>query len=265
MHSHIPLVVHHDVQGLAQPRIRPRLRHPVLRGRLGIQGPRPHPHTETLWLCWLVRPFSPPCPPLTPPQPRRRLCPQPPGQHPAVSGPAQHLCRSVVPVLLPAPSQPLPVLYTIGILVSLAGTGFLIGVSQTISPLLLSLISTTVCKPTETGNSVSPVLPPLTSQKMFKPVRIIATVAFLASIALVFVGAFVIGSEVCPPSPFSLLSRSRAAGPLHRQVPPYTAAANSPLSSVRRHRVPCIHLVLSVVHPLCPLCRFEGRRAQLDA
>ncbi|KAG9318258.1 SFT2-domain-containing protein [Chiua virens] len=50
------------------------------------------------------------------------------------------------------------VLYTIGILVSLAGTGFLIG--------------------------------------MFKPVRVLATVVFLASIGLVFVGAFVIRNEV---------------------------------------------------------------------
>jgi len=31
---------------------------------------------------------------------------------------------------------------------------------------------------------------------MFKPVRIVATLVFLASIALVFVGAFVIGNEV---------------------------------------------------------------------
>ncbi|KAL4074641.1 Got1/Sft2-like family-domain-containing protein [Scleroderma yunnanense] len=50
------------------------------------------------------------------------------------------------------------VLYTIGILVSLAGTGFLIG--------------------------------------MFKPVRLLATVLFLGSIGLVFVGAFVLGNEV---------------------------------------------------------------------
>lgn len=31
---------------------------------------------------------------------------------------------------------------------------------------------------------------------MFKPVRVVATIIFLASIGLVFVGAFVIGSEV---------------------------------------------------------------------
>ena len=33
---------------------------------------------------------------------------------------------------------------------------------------------------------------------MFKPVRIVATVIFLGSIGLVFVGAFVIKSDVCP-------------------------------------------------------------------
>jgi len=57
------------------------------------------------------------------------------------------------------------VLYTIGILVSLAGTGFLLGFASQL-------------------------------KLMFKPVRIVATLVFLASIALVFVGAFVIGNEV---------------------------------------------------------------------
>jgi len=57
------------------------------------------------------------------------------------------------------------VLYTVGILVSLTGTGFLIGFGSQL-------------------------------KQMFKPVRIIATIVFLASIALVFVGAFVIGNEV---------------------------------------------------------------------
>ena len=31
---------------------------------------------------------------------------------------------------------------------------------------------------------------------MFKPVRVVATIVFLGSIVLVFVGAFVIGSDV---------------------------------------------------------------------
>jgi len=57
------------------------------------------------------------------------------------------------------------VLYTIGILVSLAGTGFLIGFFTQI-------------------------------KLMFKPVRLVATIVFLGSIALVFVGAFVLGNEV---------------------------------------------------------------------
>ncbi|KAF9228664.1 SFT2-domain-containing protein [Gyrodon lividus] len=57
------------------------------------------------------------------------------------------------------------VLYTIGILVSLAGTGFLIGFVTQI-------------------------------KMMFKPVRLLATIVFLASIGLVFIGAFVLGNEV---------------------------------------------------------------------
>jgi len=57
------------------------------------------------------------------------------------------------------------VLYAIGTVISLAGTGFLIGfLKQT--------------------------------RLMFKPVRILATIVFLASIVLVFVGAFAIGSDI---------------------------------------------------------------------
>ncbi|KAF8436964.1 SFT2-domain-containing protein [Boletus edulis BED1] len=57
------------------------------------------------------------------------------------------------------------VLYTIGIIISLVGTGFLIGFGSQI-------------------------------KLMFKPVRVLATIIFLASIGLVFVGAFVIKSEI---------------------------------------------------------------------
>ena len=49
---------------------------------------------------------------------------------------------------------------------------------------------------------------------MFKPVRLLATIVFLASIALVFVGAFVIANEVCPlsiPITFSLTPHPRSS------------------------------------------------------
>lgn len=57
------------------------------------------------------------------------------------------------------------ILYTIGIIVSLIGTGFLIGFFKQL-------------------------------KVMFKPVRVVATILFFATIGLVFVGAFVIGSEI---------------------------------------------------------------------
>ncbi|KAG2061234.1 SFT2-domain-containing protein, partial [Suillus hirtellus] len=57
------------------------------------------------------------------------------------------------------------VLYTIGIMVSLVGTGFVIGFASQF-------------------------------KLMFKPVRIIATIVFLGSVGLVFVGAFVLRNEV---------------------------------------------------------------------
>ncbi|KAG8763391.1 hypothetical protein FRC11_004159 [Ceratobasidium sp. 423] len=60
-------------------------------------------------------------------------------------------------------------LYTIGIIVSLIGTGFLIGFGKQL-------------------------------QLMFKPVRVVATIIFLATIGLVFVGAFVIRIANNPPN-----------------------------------------------------------------
>jgi len=56
-------------------------------------------------------------------------------------------------------------LYSIGLIVSLLGSGFLIGFGKQI-------------------------------KQMFKPVRVIATLVFIATIGLVFVGAFVIGNDI---------------------------------------------------------------------
>ncbi|KAI0079996.1 SFT2-domain-containing protein [Panus rudis PR-1116 ss-1] len=57
------------------------------------------------------------------------------------------------------------ILYGMGTVISLIGTGFLIGFGKQL-------------------------------KMMFKPVRVVATIVFLASIGLVFVGAFVIKSDV---------------------------------------------------------------------
>jgi len=56
-------------------------------------------------------------------------------------------------------------LYGFGTVISLAGTGFLIGFFSQL-------------------------------KLMFKPVRVVATIVFLVSIVLVFIGAFVLGNEV---------------------------------------------------------------------
>ncbi|KAF8654205.1 hypothetical protein AX16_003731 [Volvariella volvacea WC 439] len=56
-------------------------------------------------------------------------------------------------------------LYVMGTIVALIGTGFLIGFFKQL-------------------------------KLMFKPVRVVASIVFLASIGLVFVGAFVLGSEL---------------------------------------------------------------------
>jgi len=68
-------------------------------------------------------------------------------------------------VLFIGPLSIFAILYIFGTIVSLIGTGFLIGFLNQL-------------------------------KLMFKPIRVIATVIFLASIGLVFVGAFVLGSDV---------------------------------------------------------------------
>ncbi|THH32997.1 hypothetical protein EUX98_g1194 [Antrodiella citrinella] len=62
-------------------------------------------------------------------------------------------------------SSRIAVLYAIGTVVALVGTGFLLGFMKQL-------------------------------KMMFKPVRIVATIVFLGAIGLVFVGAFVIKSDV---------------------------------------------------------------------
>ncbi|KAJ7197191.1 ER-to-golgi vesicle protein transport Sft2, partial [Mycena pura] len=86
-------------------------------------------------------------------------------------------------------------LYGLGTLISLAGTGFLIGF--------------------------------LTQLKlMFKPIRVVATIIFLASIGMVFVGAFVLSNDF--------------------------------VVSPRYHRISGIHVVQLVVHPLRTVCGEEN-------
>ncbi|KAI0664943.1 hypothetical protein C8Q70DRAFT_940890 [Cubamyces menziesii] len=89
-------------------------------------------------------------------------------------------------LLIPLGLGTFALLYALGTIVSLIGTGFLIGFTKQL-------------------------------KLMFKPVRIVATIIFLASIALIFVGAFVIKIDVrakrqlllpiCPHADRSALSQ----------------------------------------------------------
>ncbi|KAF7978679.1 hypothetical protein HWV62_44925 [Athelia sp. TMB] len=77
------------------------------------------------------------------------------------------------------------ILYGIGTIISLIGTGFLLGVSQGIASSVFQI------------SNLFPT-PQFASQikSMFKPVRVVASVVFLASIAMIFVSAFVIKNDV---------------------------------------------------------------------
>ena len=98
------------------------------------------------------------------------------------------------------------VLYVFGTVISLIGTGFVIGVRldtiiqyPTQQKLILSY-TTTVLQAAEACTLIlRPIFPvgcDMTKIQMFKPVRIVASIVFLASIGLVFVAAFVLHSDV---------------------------------------------------------------------
>jgi hypothetical protein len=95
------------------------------------------------------------------------------------------------------------VLYSIGTVISLVGTGFVIGVRLALYIFLGNLsflCSRTVLPPTQTRNALFVfkciTLTSHSAIQMFKPVRIVATVLLVASIALVLVGAFALGNAV---------------------------------------------------------------------
>ena len=97
---------------------------------------------------------------------------------------------------------------------------------------------------------------------MFKPVRVIATVIFLASIVLVFIAAFVLNSDVS-----NFLPQSVALTPMVTTDPypgyvlqiiywPHRPA--DPLNSVRPRRISGLHMVYTVVYTLRKISRSQS-------
>lgn len=100
---------------------------------------------------------------------------------------------------------------------------------------------------------------------MFKPVRVVATIIFLGSIGLVFVGAFVIKSDVrfvrsqSSRSPYSLQILSletsiRSCASVSTLIPVGSCCATGLTrpASLRHHPIPRIHVVHAVVYPIRP-------------
>jgi hypothetical protein len=94
------------------------------------------------------------------------------------------------------------VLYTLGIVISLIGTGFLIGVrADHMHGLVFLTKPHSSFSRSSSRYAISFPPPPwilhvhLPSQ-MFAPVRVVATIILIASMGLVFVGAFVLGNAV---------------------------------------------------------------------
>lgn len=92
--------------------------------------------------------------------------------------------------------------------------------------------------------------------QMFKPVRVVATIIFLGSIVLVFIGAFVINSDVrrrlCLTLLPSLLTSSTSAVTMHQCVLATihlrACYADFLCYSPRYRRIPRLHVVHAFVH-----------------
>ncbi|EDR11329.1 ER-to-Golgi vesicle protein transport Sft2 [Laccaria bicolor S238N-H82] len=113
------------------------------------------------------------------------------------------------------------VLYVLGTIVSLIGTGFLIGFLKQL-------------------------------KLMFKPVRVVASIVFLASIGLVFVGAFVLKNEVHPSKRTN-----------ERRLLTFFLTPSDFMLNFCLYRIPGLYLVYTVVHPLRACRSHEGRRVGL--
>src|ERR1700722_10599701 len=93
------------------------------------------------------------------------------------------------------------VLYAMGTIVALAGTGFVIGVSWPASVISMAEPSLIICsqffRQLKLVRSISRHPTKLfdTYLQMFKPVRVVATIVFLISIVLIFVAAFVLRND----------------------------------------------------------------------
>lgn len=118
------------------------------------------------------------------------------------------------------------VLYTVGIIVSLIGTGFLIGVCYHNTHVFASLTTfDPVCLATQAGTlfiSLAMDFHVYLLSQMFKPVRIVATIVLIVSMGLVFVGAFVLGNAVSiliPPVKEDVLGLTSFPAGVYKYVP----------------------------------------------
>ena len=87
---------------------------------------------------------------------------------------------------------------------------------------------------------------------MFKPVRVVATIVFLAMIIMIFISAFILGNgTLCiSESPLPLL--------FFLFLSPFLALCSNEGCSLRRARVPRVPLVHAIVHPLCAHCSAQS-------
>ena len=102
-----------------------------------------------------------------------------------------------------------------------------------------------------------------TTAQMFKPTRIIASVVLILSIALIFVGAFVLDSAVCvscmvrSPQAYSSVSFSshQALCISEFQIDYARNMHLIRVCSLRHHSIPRVHMVHAVIRPLRTVCR----------
>lgn len=105
---------------------------------------------------------------------------------------------------------------------------------------------------------------------MFAPVRVVATIVFLGSIGLVFVGAFVLGNDVSAhmsPDPLSFLAEMLflflqvlcISTSIADEYPFFSSNLLPCTPSFRHRRVSGIHVVQSELHSLRKVCVYDLR------
>lgn len=126
------------------------------------------------------------------------------------------------------------VLYAVGTILSLVGTGFLVGFWKQVKMVSFDFLPFSCPSRLSFPSSPSPSLSTCTAFQMFNPVRLIASIVFLGSIVLVFVGAFVVSFSLHLRRPLHNTTLILLASDRSSETPSFASSLSSSLTSRSR-------------------------------